>query len=58
MKRFDYRRKYTNWTKEQMEEHLPILQDKLLLNLGICDDLADDYSRRISYLKSKIEKYV
>ena len=54
MKRYDYRNDYKNWTKEQMQKHLPILLDKILLNLGICDDLADDYSKRHSYLKSKI----
>ena len=54
MKRYDYRNDYKNWTKEEMKNHLPILQDKLLKNLGICESNADDYSKRISYLNSKI----
>ncbi len=58
MKRFDYRRKYSNWNKEQMQKHLPILQEKLIKNIGICDSIADDCLKRISYLESKIEKYV
>jgi len=54
MKRYDYRNDYKNWTKEEMKKHLPILQDKLLKNLGICESNADDYSKRMSYLNSKI----
>ena len=56
MKRYDYRNDYKNWTKDEMKKHLPILQDKLLQNLGICESNADDYSKRISYLNSKINK--
>lgn len=56
MKRYDYRNDYKNWTKEQMQKHLPILQDKLLKNIGISQSNADNYSKRISYLNSKIEK--
>tara|TARA_R100001015_G_C4473687_1_gene56496 strand:- start:70 stop:276 length:207 start_codon:yes stop_codon:yes gene_type:complete len=55
MKRFDYRREYKNWTKEQMQKHLPILKEKLIKSIGICDSNADDYLKRISYLESKIE---
>ena len=55
-KRYDYRNDYKNWTKEQMKKHLPTLQDKLLKNLGICESNADNYSKRISYLNSKINK--
>ena len=56
MKRYDYRNDYKNWTKDEIKKHLPILVNKILLNLGICDDLADDYSKRYSYLKNKIKK--
>ena len=54
MKRYDYRNDYKNWTKEQMQKHLPILQEKLLKNIGVSDSNADNYSKRISYLNSKI----
>lgn len=54
MKRFDYRRKYTNWDKEKIENHLPILKEKLIKSIGICDSIADDCLKRISYLESKI----
>lgn len=56
MKRYDYRNDYKNWTKDKMQKHLPILQDKLLQNLGICESNVDNYSKRISYLNSKINK--
>lgn len=58
MKRYDYRNDYKNWTKEQMQKHLPILRDKLLKNISISDSNADNYSKRISYLNSKINKDV
>ena len=54
MKRYDYRNDYKDWTKEQIENYLPILKDKLLKNLGVCDDLYDNYLKRISYLENKI----
>jgi len=56
MKRFDYRRKYTNWTQEQMQKHLPILRYRMLKHIGLNDMVADDCLRRISYLESKINK--
>ena len=56
MKRYDYRNDYKNWTKEQMQKHLPILREKLLKNIGVSDSNADNYSKRISYLNSKINK--
>ena len=56
MRRYDYRNDYKNWTKEQIEKHLPVLVDKILLNLDVCDDLANDYSKRHSYLKSRLTK--
>ena len=56
MKRYDYRNDYKNWTKDEMKKHLTILKDKLLQNLGICESNSDDYSKRISYLNSKINK--
>ena len=54
MKRFDYRRKYSNWNKEKIQKHLPILKEKLIKNIGICDSISDDCLKRISYLESKI----
>ena len=52
--RSDYRTEYKNWTKERIENHLPILKDKLLKNIGICESNVEYYSKRISYLKTKI----
>jgi hypothetical protein len=57
MKRYDFRNDYKGWTKEQMQEQIPVLTDKLLKNIGISDSNAENYNKRISYLKSKIEKY-
>ena len=54
--RSDYRTDYKNWTKERIEKHLPILREKLLKNIGICQSNADNYLKRISYLESKINK--
>ena len=56
MKRYDYRNDYKNWTQEKIKKHIPILQEKLLINLGVCESNTDNYSKRISYLKSKIKK--
>jgi len=52
--RSDYRTEYKDWTKERITKHLVILQEKLLKNIGICDSNVDFYSKRISYLKSKL----
>ena len=56
MARYDYRNDYKGWTKEEMVNYLPILLDKLLANIGICESNAADYSKRHSYLKNKIKK--
>ena len=53
-KRYDYRNDYKGWSVEQIKKHLPSLKEKLGLNIGICDDLAGDYLKRISYLEKKI----
>lgn len=39
-----------------MKNQLPVLEDKLLQNIGISESNTDNYSKRISYLKSKINK--
>ena len=56
MKRYDYRNDYKNWTKDRIKKHLPILENKLLENVGICESNTDNYSKRISYLKTKLTK--
>ena len=53
-KRYDYRNDYKNWSIEEIINHLPILKEKLCINIGICDDLANDYLKRISYLENKL----
>jgi len=56
-RRYDYRNDYKGWSKEDIKKHLPILKDKLSLNIGICQSNADDYLKRISYLENKIQRY-
>ena len=53
-KRYDYRNDYKGFTKEQMLEVLPYLEDRLIKNVGICQSNADDYLKRITYLKGKL----
>tara|TARA_R110002074_G_scaffold157492_11_gene314431 strand:+ start:125 stop:364 length:240 start_codon:yes stop_codon:yes gene_type:complete len=53
-KRYDYRNDYKGFTKEQILEVLPYLEDRLIKNLGICQSNADDYLKRIIYLKGKL----
>ena len=53
-KRYDYRNDYKGFTKEQILEVLPYLKDRLIKNVGICQSNADDYLKRITYLKGKL----
>ena len=55
-KRYDYRNDYKGWSKDQMRDHLAILHMRLLQNIGICESNADDCSKRISYLNTRIDK--
>lgn len=52
--RSDYRSDYKDWTKERILNHLPVLKEKLLKNIGICESNVQFYSKRISYLENKI----
>ena len=54
--RYDYRNDYKNWTLENMKKHLPVLKEKLLRNIGICEESERNFSKRISYLNSRISK--
>ena len=52
--RYDYRNDYKGWSKKEISTQIPVLQDKLLDNLGICQSNVDNYLKRIIYLESKL----
>ena len=52
-KRYNYRNDYKGWSNEKIKGYLPYLKDKLLRCIGISDELAENYLKRICYLKNK-----
>lgn len=56
MKRYDYRRKYSDMSLEELEQQLSWLQDKYLQNIGVCEENYKNYYKNYCYVKNRIEK--